>query len=181
MREKLRGQSPEKGGGGDGKRRKGEKVGQFIHVWTAQAVDNGTEADGRPTALLMEQMKCGFNHPLAFSWYGSRQQACFRDPRTIFQWSRIQYWLWWQKCFLEEQSLCYIGSSWLWNLLLATSLHIFGCTRAHSESDLLLMTTHSSPRPTLSHCYLSWLCVLVYQCTLVEGVLIRMSWKAHMF
>lgn len=46
-------------GGGDGKRRKGEKVGQFVHVCTAQTVDNGTEVDGRPTALLMEQLKCG--------------------------------------------------------------------------------------------------------------------------
>ena len=32
-----------KKGGGDGKGRKGEKVGQFIHVGAAQAVDNGTE------------------------------------------------------------------------------------------------------------------------------------------
>lgn len=46
-------------GGGDGKRRKGVKVGQFIHVCAAQTVDNGTEVDGRPTALLMEQLKCG--------------------------------------------------------------------------------------------------------------------------
>ena len=44
-------------GGGDGKRRKGEKVGQFVHVCVAQTVDNGTEVDGRPTALLMEQLK----------------------------------------------------------------------------------------------------------------------------
>lgn len=48
-----------KKGGGDGKRRKGEKVGQFVHVCAAQTVDNGTEVDGRPTALLMEQLKCG--------------------------------------------------------------------------------------------------------------------------
>lgn len=58
MGEKLGGKSRKKEGG-DGKRRKGEKVGQFIHVCAAQTVDNGTEVDGRPTTLLMEQMKCG--------------------------------------------------------------------------------------------------------------------------
>lgn len=58
MGEELGGKSRKKGGG-DGKRRKGEKVGQFIHVCAAQTVDNGTEVDGRPTTLLMEQMKCG--------------------------------------------------------------------------------------------------------------------------
>lgn len=58
MGEKLGGKSRKKEGG-DGKRRKGEKVGQFIHVCAAQTVDNGTEVDGRPTTPLMEQMKCG--------------------------------------------------------------------------------------------------------------------------
>lgn len=53
------GRKEHKKGGGDGKRRKGEKVGQFGHVCAAQTVDNGTEVDGRPTALLMEQLKCG--------------------------------------------------------------------------------------------------------------------------
>lgn len=37
--------------------REREKVGQFIHVFAAQTVDNETEVDGRPTALLMEQLK----------------------------------------------------------------------------------------------------------------------------
>lgn len=53
------GRKEHKKGGGDGKRRKGEKVGQFVHVCEAQTVDNGTEVDGRTTALLMEQLKCG--------------------------------------------------------------------------------------------------------------------------
>jgi len=46
-------------GGGHGKRRKREKIGQLVHVCAAQIVDNRTEVDGRPTALLMEQLKCG--------------------------------------------------------------------------------------------------------------------------
>lgn len=58
-REAVEGKKEPKKGGGDGKRRKGEKVGQFVHVGAAQTVDNGTEVDGRPTALLMEQLKCG--------------------------------------------------------------------------------------------------------------------------
>lgn len=70
-----------KKGGGDGKRRKGEKVGQFIHVCAAQTVDNGTEVDGRPTTLLMEQMKCG----LTTHWlsHGSTQQACCRETTFL--------------------------------------------------------------------------------------------------
>lgn len=60
MRERLGKEGREhKMGGGDGKRRKVEKVGQFVHVCTAQTFDNGTEADGRLTALHMEQLKCG--------------------------------------------------------------------------------------------------------------------------
>lgn len=65
-------------GGGDGKRRKGEKVGQFVHVCAAQTVDNGTEVDGRPTALLMEQMKCGLTARWLFFFFSCcvyRQQA----------------------------------------------------------------------------------------------------------
>lgn len=58
-REAGEGRKEHKMGGGYGKRRKGEKVGQFVHVCAAQTVDNGTEADCRPTALLMEQLKCG--------------------------------------------------------------------------------------------------------------------------
>lgn len=54
-----KGRKEHKMGGGDGKRRKREKVGQFVHVFAAQTVDNGTEVDGKPTALLMEQLKCG--------------------------------------------------------------------------------------------------------------------------
>lgn len=57
-REAGEGRKELKMGGGYGKRRKGE-VGQFVHVCAAQTVDNGTEVDGRPTALLMEQLKCG--------------------------------------------------------------------------------------------------------------------------
>lgn len=63
--EKEKGEKPGEGrkehkmGGGYGKRRKGEKVGQFVHVCAAQTVDNGTEVDCRPTALLMEELKCG--------------------------------------------------------------------------------------------------------------------------
>lgn len=63
-REAGEGRKEHKKGGGDGKRRKGEKVGQFVHVCAAQTVDNGTEVDGSPTALLMEQLKCG----LATRW-----------------------------------------------------------------------------------------------------------------
>ncbi len=48
-----------KKGGGDGKRRKRDRVRQFVHVFAAQTADNETEVDGRPTALLMEQLKWG--------------------------------------------------------------------------------------------------------------------------
>lgn len=40
-------------GGGDGKRRKREKVGQSVQVCAAQIVDIGT---GRLTTLLIEQL-----------------------------------------------------------------------------------------------------------------------------
>lgn len=46
----------------------------------AQTVDNGTEVDGRPTALLMEQLKCG----LTTRWL-SHAMVCFRDPYMIVQ------------------------------------------------------------------------------------------------
>lgn len=72
------------GGGGDGKRRKGEKVGQFIHVCAAQTVDNGTEVDGRPTTPLMEQMKCG----LTTCWLSHGTAAfngdALKGPEIIF-------------------------------------------------------------------------------------------------
>lgn len=75
MGEKLGGKSRKKEGG-DGKRRKGEKVGQFIHVCAAQTVDNGTEVDGRPTTLLMEQMKCGLTtHWLSHGMAPDSRQA----------------------------------------------------------------------------------------------------------
>lgn len=87
------------GGGGDGKRRKGEKVGQFIHVCAAQTVDNGTEVDGRPTAPLMEQMKCGLttcwlSHGMA-AYKGDALKALklsFSNTSLIWHLSA-----WWQK------------------------------------------------------------------------------------
>lgn len=79
------GRMEQKKGGGDGKRRKGEKVGQFIHVCAAQTVDNGTEVDGRPTTLLMEQMKCGLTTRWLSHGMAPDNRQCFRDPETILQ------------------------------------------------------------------------------------------------
>lgn len=48
-----------------------ERLGSLVHVCVAQTVDNGTEVDGRPTALLMEQLKCGrwLSHAMAITSY----------------------------------------------------------------------------------------------------------------
>lgn len=95
-----------KTGGGDGKRRKREKGGQFIHVCAAQTVDNGTEVDGRPTALLMEQLKCGLTahwrshtttpenrHALkTLKW--SFSDSYRSDTFLYFGWRQKSYWLW---------------------------------------------------------------------------------------
>lgn len=53
----------EEEGGVDGKRRKEEKVGQFIHVWAAQAAESGTEVDGRPTILVYKADEMWLLHP----------------------------------------------------------------------------------------------------------------------
>lgn len=51
----------------------------------AQTVDNGTEVDGRLTALLMEQLKCGLTTCWLSHAKALKHQACFRDPKLIFQ------------------------------------------------------------------------------------------------
>lgn len=150
-RETREGNSTKKGGG-DGKRRKGEKVGQFIHVWAAQTVDNGTEVDGRPTtahglttrwlshAMAPECRPCFREKPenlsiypfFPFLWIVTVERGAFFEPKTFHA----------NTCDLRQLSSRqdWFGPSpttrtfWLRICLLAVSLHIFRYTCSHSQN-----------------------------------------------